>query len=258
MSLQDVLASLTQQLSKTISLDGIAYPEDPFGLQDEYLFWIVQMGEHAMFVSAALDASSLKNLSKLTLKERGAKFYEQTLVARKQPKFTVENIPVTLVWLDALEQWLKELLELSKKHWIGYAYPSTILHYISELEYFRMKLQVFSGKKDLPPLEEEIEYWNKWSEEHAALIARLLDPMEDALSYEILGSKEVFREILHTDLEIQSMINTSIRAIEELNLKFDSIFNKIQGKNIASIIHPALLAHIIREGNRALALLEAL
>jgi len=257
MSLQEVLANLSEQLNKSISLDGIAYPQEPFGLQDEYLFWIVQMGEHAMFLSTALDATSLRLLNKANLKERGAKFYEQTLVAKNQ-KFTVANIPVTIQWLTALEQWLEELAVLSKTHWIGYVYPSVIQHYLSELRYFKMKLEVFAGQKELPPLEQEIEYWNKWSEDHAALIARLLDPVEDAFFNDVLASKQEFTEILHEDLEIQAMINTSLSAIDELNSKFGVIFNRLQGKNLVSIIHPALLAHIIREGNRALALLEAL
>lgn len=243
-----------------MELSGIAYEEEPFSYTDEYLFWIHQMGEHAFFLYLALSDYAIEDEGFQELRERGLQFYhdvepeEGILNPQVGPEFSEVN-----TWLDQLKEWKIQVKEaILASDWLGFGFPSVIDHYLLELDFYRAKLEEAITGERVISVEDEIAFWTKIAADHAATIARLLDPKEREYYKQLNHLNDQLFELGQSNDELDLFIQLSQQHQEELNDIFQDVYVGIENKDILSIIHPMLLAHIIREGKRAELALEQL
>lgn len=212
---------------------------------NEIDFWSRQMSEHALFSHLGLEDPDLKDEALQThlILEK----------FRKQFNNNPEDLSVMNEILPILQKerefQINVLKTLDEGKWIGWIFPLFINHVTLELDYFVDKL---NGIKYTP--QEEVLFWNRINSEHAAFAARLLDPSERALFLKADKLSMKFTGIPKSEREM--MIKISLIASKELDA-FHKAAQKSE-KTIKSIIHPALLAHVIREGERSIQTLQNL
>lgn len=214
--------------------------------KDEIGFWARQMSEHALFLALGLDD--------LKLKREGIRLHMTFENYRRRfsqtPSTKVMNSILPL--LDNLKAYKQRVLDtLNQGRWIGYIYPAFVEHTLLELNYFADKLKGKGFKPD-----QEIAFWNKERSDEAAVAAKLLDPSEEELAKQ---SREISLKIKTLPKsEEDMMIKLSLKAYDE----FDKFGKKIEigmkAKKLKSIIHPLLLEHVKREGERAVIMLDRL
>jgi hypothetical protein len=146
-----------------------------------------------------------------------------------------------------LQMRIVTLLEEGK--WVGWLYPAFLNHITLELDYVVDKL---NGIQYSP--EEELSFWNRINGDHALTTSHLLDPSELDNVNKSADTAMEFNAIPKTEKDV--MLRLSLHATKELDA-----FNKkakIKGPDVKSIIHPVLLDHIIREGERSIQTLQSL
>lgn len=252
------------QLIQTLETSPVAM-DPPFSLFDEYLFWTHQMAEHSLFIALGLSDQALDEIDAYTFKQQALDFYQSGM--KMLLDFDINkgvNYKNIFDYLDKLEAYLTSLLELVSETWVGFVYPSLVTHYIIELKYFRRKLLEFrDGERIIPP-DEELKFWQKLAGDHAAVIARLLDPNPRQLQLykDINQFSEYFSKLTESDIngelfEFDNLVMLTIQNNDKLNEYFRKIQLGISNSELLSVIHPALIAHIIREGERAKLALES-
>lgn len=204
-------------------------------VHDDIQFWLGnQDREHNLFLSLGLEDPNLRL--------EAARLYDA------YEKAKASGSDEALLHLVAPSQDLKRrAYELSDGgKWIGWLFPLFYDHTRREIDYAMARIQ-----RDLSD-EEECAFWTLIGAEHAAMAAQLLDPREHAAVLKGFQISEDFQN-LHEGCKqtvMPSFIELSRRAGEELDA-----YAKASG-NLKSVIHPALGAHIIREGQRFLQLLD--
>lgn len=206
---------------------------------NEIDFWARQMSEHALFAHLGLEDPDLKETALKMHKELEtfrAKFNEDTN--------DINHMNTLLPLLKAERAFqISGLQAIEAGKWIGWIFPLFLNHITLELDYLVDKL---NGIQYTPT--EEVIFWNRINSEHAAFAAHLLDPSERELFLKADEMSVKFTNIPKSEKEM--MIRLSLNASKELDE-----FNKTaqaKGKAIQSIIHPVLLAHVIREGERSI------
>ncbi len=210
--------------------------------RDEINFWSIQMSEHALLLHLGLEDP--------VLKQRGLELHE------KWEKF-IANLPTepfsnVLPLLEELRAYkLKVVQTLQSGLWIGLIFPSFARHITRELDYFVDKLNdvLFSDK-------EEVKFWDKINSDHAGFSSHLLDITERELSLEADYLSQKIKRIVRSEREM--FIKISLKAAKELDEFNRSAQRCILRNKIASIIHPVLIAHVIREGERSIQTLSRL
>lgn len=212
---------------------------------NEIDFWARQMSEHALFAHLGLEDPSLKQAALEThqaLEVFRSKF-------NQNPR-DIDHMNTLLPLLKAEREFQIGCLKtIESGKWIGWIFPLFLNHITLELDYLVDKL---NGIKYTP--QEEVMFWNRINSEHAAFAAHLLDPSERELFLKADKMSVEFDRIPKSEKEM--MIRLSLKASKELDA-----FNKTAqaaGKAVKSIIHPVLLAHVIREGERSIKTLTKL
>lgn len=223
----------------------ISIKTDPATAAHEIDFWARQMSEHALFLYLGFDDKKMKEEA-LKIHQAFEKF--RTEFNQNPNDIELMNTVLPLLKMQR-ESQIRALQSLDEGKWIGWIFPLFINHTTLELDYFTDKL---NGIKYSP--QDEVLFWNRINSEHAAFAAHLLDPAERNLflKADILSQK--FNEIPKSEKEM--MIRLSLKASEELD-KFNKTARS-EGKNVKSIIHPVLLDHVIREGERSIQTLKDL
>lgn len=246
----------------TLDTSAIAYPAAPFSIEDEYLFWTHQISEHALFLALSMNAETLATIGRSDLRENAFSYYwdagQRVEEFIRKESFELDD---TFNFLSGFEQYLNDLFNVVNGQWIGYVYPSIVTHYLLELQYLQNKLTEYATGQSLTTADEEIRFWQKLAADHAAVIARLLDPSEIVRFKNTVAFSELFNNLLanrESDLELESMVLLTLENNETLNQIFGDIQDGILSAEVQSVIHPALIAHIIREGERANLKLQSL
>lgn len=212
---------------------------------NEIDFWARQMSEHALFAHLGLEDPDLKDAAlqtHLALEDFRKRF--------NQSPNNINVMNSILPLLKKEREFQISLLEkINQGNWIGWIFPLFLTHVTLELDYFVDKL---NGIKYRP--EDEVIFWNRINSEHAAFAAHLLDPSERELFVAADQMSLKFMNIPKSEREM--MIKLSLIASKELD-KFAKDA-QAAGKTVKSIIHPVLLAHVIREGERSIQTLNNL
>lgn len=215
---------------------------------DEIDFWARQMSEHALFLYLGFEDPEFKAEALQHHKDFEA---FRTKFNENPQDMDLMNTVLPLLQKER-EFQIKALMALDDGKWIGWIFPLFINHTTLELDYFTDKL---NGIQYSP--EDEVVFWNRINSEHAAFAAHLLDPAERDLFLKADKLSVSFdNKIPKSEKEMMIKLSQSLKASKELDK-----FNKdarTAGKTVKSIIHPVLLDHVIREGERSVKTLEKL
>lgn len=210
--------------------------------KDEITFWAHQLSEHALFLHLGLEDKELKR--------RGMELHKKFENFRKN--MTPDNMADVLPLAKELRAYKIEVLSrLTAGEWIGWIFPLFARHIILELDYFVDKLNGIAYTD-----RDEIAFWNVINGEHAGFAAHLLDPSERALFEAADGLAKKFEKMVTSEQEMFAQI--SLQAAKELDDYNQKAEAGIKANKVASVIHPALISHVVREGQRSIRMLNTL
>ncbi|HEV2601840.1 MAG TPA: DUF2935 domain-containing protein [Candidatus Babeliales bacterium] len=212
---------------------------------DEIDFWVRQMSEHALFLHLGFEDAQFK-AEALEIHQ----LFEDFRTTFNANPNSMEHMNTVLPLLKREREFqIKALTALEEGKWIGWIFPLFINHTTLELDYLTDKLNAIKYSP-----QDELVFWNRINSEHAAFAAHLLDPAERELFLKADKLSMKFNNIPKSEKEM--MVKLSLKASKELDE-----FNKTArtaGKAVKSIIHPVLLDHVIREGERSIKTLQEL
>lgn len=213
--------------------------EDP---RDEVEFWSRQLSEHGLFFYLGIEDAALK--------KRGLEIHKKFEKFRKGMNDT--NLSDVLPLAQELRAYKIDVAKtLDSGKWIGWTFPAFVKHVTQELDYFVDTLNAVPSSK-----EEELNFWNHINADHAAIEAHLFDPSEVTLTKKASNLAEKIYSLEDDDFAV--FADLSLKAAKELDA-----FNK-EGKSLSekaqlqSVLHPVLVDHVIREGERSMQSIEAL
>lgn len=220
--------------------------------ESHLVFWSRQLSEHALFAHLGLVNEDLK-IAAANLHEKWEKFRENLDEdSDEHDERTIKHFnKIALQQKDFQINILKQLTNITKNTdgsphaWLGWLDPSFLEHITRELNYAYAKVN-----RESVFIEDEVNFWRIINKEHALFAAHLLDPSEKDLiqtAYKLASDISSGRTC-----ESKFFVEASIHDISKLD-KYNRTAKTLLNKNqIRSIIHPVLLTHIIREGQRAL------
>lgn len=213
---------------------------------DNVGFWSHQLSEHALFLHLGIEDSGLK--------ARGLDLHKRFEAFRSSlsDKTTIAQMEKILPLVKELRAYKVEVLtRLLKGEWIGWIFALFARHIILESDYFLDKLQgiAYSDR-------EEIAFWNIINGEHASFAAHLLDPSERDLSQTADNLSQKIAKIVTSEDEMMAQI--SLKAAKELDAYNRAAQKGIGKHTVQSVIHPVLIDHVVREGQRSIQTLDNL
>lgn len=191
---------------------------------DDMTFWKYQEMEHMLFLYLGIVEEEIK--------QQAYNFYNEWK----------GNVSMDLINRSLnFHNTLKNILDSSR--WIGWISYEFVDHITEELEYFRDKMQgiVYTCEK-------EVEFWNDVNADHALMTGQMLDLTEEQLRKEVF---DIGLDIENVKSEMDMFLAISMRYGDEL----DNFHKHIKDIKPRSIIHPLLLDHVIREGERGNAII---
>lgn len=220
--------------------------------ESDLVFWSRQLSEHTLFLHLGLEVEPLKSygdkLHQLWENFR-ATFPDETFQGDVESLLTFNYLSeqtkdYKINTLNFLTDCIKNA-DAIPRAWLGWIFPTFAEHVIRELNFAQDKA---NGRQISP--QDEINFWRIINKEHALFDAHLLDPSEA----DLIKTAYQLAEKIEGDQTCESRIfvKISLDAIKELDkyhLKGKSLLNNNQ---VRSIIHPALLTHVIREGQRSI------
>lgn len=260
---------------------------------DEIFFWSRQMKEHMLFLHLGLENTNNNNTFKAACYEmykKWDKFISNVFPAKKINADTLtlsleslnklgDKIPHREVnkLIEATIKLKSEIVQVLKEgKWIGWIYPSLIEHMIEEAIYFSRKI---NGPRY--SLDEEMKYISHHHDGELSVTAQLIDPCPEqqkiiaiVRSYvnkrmSTIGDKadgfpknwSKHEEAMLLGLnptEETNLLMLSIRFGKELVEFSGATGDKIDSKELKSIISPILAQHVHREFERFTDTLERL
>lgn len=215
--------------------------------KDHIDFWSHQLSEHALFLHLGIEDKDLKEKA-LALHNK----FEAFRNTMNEETVSMEQMEKVLPLIKELRDYKVEVLEsLLAGKWIGWIFALFARHIILESDYFVDKLQ------QIPYTDrEEIAFWNIINGEHAGFAAHLLDPSERALSKKANKLSRKFARLVTSEDEMMQQI--SLHAAKALDKYNQAAEAGIAANKVASVIHPALINHVVREGQRSIKVLSSL
>lgn len=215
---------------------------DKFSVADEIDFWSRQLEEHALFMSLLIPEGTWKKDAE-RLRSEWAAFRQQSMDPVKRSEAAVKLAMRLRAYLMALHD------AQSRGDWIGWAYPTFVDHVRREGDYFVERI----ANVDKEPETEELCRWLEFMQEHAEFAAHLLDPVERA-------RVEQARKFVQAFMQVRRGCGHGVnKALVELSERagraLDAYVGSIQ-PTTKSILHPALVEHVVREGRRFLEVAE--
>jgi hypothetical protein len=220
------------------AVSGTAVSDGAFPIGNEIDFWSHQLSEHALFMQLGLDDKKLKS--------RAEKLHREW---EKYRSGGSRSVPAAIALVHATRELKMEVhSRLVGGEWLGWLWPLFIDHVRREGDYFLSKLHgtVTSDAA-------ECSIWLTFMAEHAAFAAHLLDPSEAKrihAAIALLGDFTHLQQGCSAAISDQ-MLSLSTRSGLDLDAYFKSLDIGTPG-GARSIIHPALAAHVVREGHRFL------
>lgn len=257
----------TQSLSKSIGYKQIFTPEE------EIHFWSLQIKEHMNFIYLGL-ADKLDDEKEVKeIKEENNNLGNKcTKKCTKKCDKNLKQIALILkdLWHDVHQCIVKkcEILKLIDETlnfqlklqnyikngiWIGWLSFSFIDHLNKELLYFKDKLM-----KHEYILSKELNFWLWHHASEFKTAEKLVDPLEKELCL-LMKDYIVKVEILKADLKNTDNINNYTKEIlDEYLIETNLLKNNIIKADVLTNISIALINHVIREGEHAIAIISKL
>ena len=212
--------------------------------EDELRFWLPQDAEHNLFFYLGFQEPGLKAAAKQLYDE-----YQQAFSLRRG-----DNLHLALRNILPRSQALKMRARAMQDRgvWTGWIYPSFLDHTRGEMDVMLARIRP-SGITS----REELCFGNRMNADHLAFAAHLLDPSEAAAEALLNGklrpnaeavSNACFRDTYGTLREISQRVGGEV----------DRFFSGLDLSKVKDVIHPALAAHVVREGQRFLQTIERL
>ena len=235
-------------------------------LYDNIHFWGHQMMEHSLFLYLGLVDANLKQKAK-ELQKKWEDFMNKNFVSKnvdnhkifldKNDLNKIDNININEVkdLLDKTKKYKSDVLNrLNSGEWLGWSFPSFVKHILKEANYFEQKL----NNKKLSQ-REEVKFWNSINGEHMGVTSHLIDPaLENDKEFDTADNfYHKFME-LNKHGEEASFVAMSINFTKELDKFAKKTQNLIKSKKFKSLIHPVLIEHQIREGERSASILNTI
>lgn len=217
---------------------------DKFSVADEIDFWGKQLEEHALFMSLlVVDGSWKRDAENLHKEWSSYRSRRGSLPAAQQAETAVRLAMKLRAYLMALHD------AQTKGSWIGWAYPTFVDHLRREGDYFVERI----ANVDKEPEAQELCRWLEFMQEHAEFAAHLLDPSEQKRIHEA-------REFVGLFVQLRRGCGHGVqKALVELSERAGSALDAYVGAvkpTTQSILHPALVEHVVREGRRFLEVAE--
>lgn len=209
---------------------------------DEIRFWSVQLSEHALFLYLGIVDPKLKDRA-MVLHQAWDQFVKDV---GKDVAYAEARSRALALAMDLRALKLEVLRQQRAGVWLGWLFPTFVDHTRRELDFFIRKLTGGMG------MDEEVCIWLRFMAEHAVFAAHLLDPQEVPLIRNAAGLVGYF---LHVE---DGCGKQTLPALIELGKHggrdLDEYFQRsgIGTPKVKSVIHPALAAHVVREGQRFL------
>jgi len=208
----------------------------------EISFWSRQLSEHALFFHLGLEDTGS------VLKNRALALH------KKFEGFRKDISPATMAAILPLCKELRAFKEevfakVNGGEWVGWLFPLFVRHVLLELDYFVDKLNGIEYSD-----REEVVFWDIINCEHAGFAAHLLDPTERDLSRKGNRFSKKFAKLVRSEKEM--MMRMSLQSAKELDEYNKQAQVGIKAKTVKSVIHPVLVDHVIREGQRSIETLQ--
>lgn len=200
----------------------------PAQAREEALFWLGQQDrEHMVLVAMAVHEAAIRAEA-----ARLVSAYEAAAAA---------GDVTALVQIATRAQEVKRgALELARKGWVGFLYPSLLEHMNEEVDHALMKI-----RRDVEP-RHQVMFWSKERSGAAGAMGRLFDPAESGAASEALRYHAALRD-LHAAAKKPSSGNVA-PSVLAFTVPLDRFLLRTTEKQIASIAHPMLVQHELREG----------
>ncbi len=209
-----------------------------FQIEEEISFWKRQIQEHQFFIYQGLTDYALKN--------EALNLYHSWGIIKPDELFCL---------IEKTNQFQSTLLKTKK--WIGWLSFSFIEHLQKELHYFKNKLTHPQYR-----LEEELKFWLWHHESEMAAAEKLIDPKEEELCDQI-KDYILTVQILKDDLpKLQKNYKNLHYKTTKILIDYINDNNKLEemmiNKTVLVNIPLLLIQHVIREGERALTIMNSL
>jgi hypothetical protein len=199
--------------------------------QEEFTFWGRQATEHMMFLSLGLESA-------------GVRPQAHALYQAMQASYDSGDAPRFMGLLQQALSFKRRLrARLYAGEWLGWIYPSFVDHTIREEEYFLARI---AGS--IAP-QTEVAAWLRFMGEHAGFAGGLIDPSEKATVRAAIDKSDAF-DALRGTCEAGACSGQLLTLSALRGQELDQFFSGASSTKPLSVIHPALLQHVIREGRR--------
>ena len=203
----------------------------PFTVEDEIKFWGRQMSEHMLFIHLDVHDETLK---------REAWSHKEAWTRLSSCPSNCSVTDEIILELDSTLEFQRRLLSMGDRS----LYPSFLKHIISESLYFLNKL-LGNGYS----MQEEVAFWTSHHLGELSVQEKLLDPEEIQLSAIIRKFTDEIASLGEDRARMTMNISTIIDNYNTLEFKLGT-------DDIKSIISTTMLDHTIREGERALKIMQ--
>jgi hypothetical protein len=207
---------------------------------DDIAFWTRQLSEHALFFSLGIELEPFRSQAKALHNdfERARTLLEGLTLDKARALFSppVKNLREYQVGLYD---------KLKGGTWAGWIFPLFVQHTTNELDYFVGRAWYAGWKPG-----ESACFNVRFMSEHAAFAAHLLDPSEAALIRQAVAIRGQLEQLetgcAAVGAQFQVLSKQAGAALDAY------LSTQPLTKNGASVIHPVLAAHVVREGRRFL------
>lgn len=203
--------------------------------RDEALFWLGQQDkEHLMLTALGVELGSVRQEAL-----RLASAYETAAAAG--------DVPALVQIAKASQAVKRAALEGARAGWVGWLYPSLVEHMIEETDHALLRMH-----RTVDP-RHTVAFWAKERSSAAGAAARYLDPQIGGASTKLYNYHAQLRD-LHAAAMRPSAGNVAQNVLN-FTVPLDRHLERTVQERLESIAHPMLLAHELREGALAEAML---
>ena len=218
----------------------------PAQIQDELAFWLNQDREHNLFLHLGLEEPRLKAMARELFDQ-----YDYFFRSRFG-----DNLQRMLRFVTPQSQAFKNrVLALQNQgRWVGWLFPSFVQHIRDEIDVMLARIRPGGISS-----RDELCFGNRMNADHIAFASHLLDPLAGATD----PAKKLAAGPLYDSLTAKNRCMTdtydSLLAISrQAGGEVDKFFTGFDLRKFPSVIHPALAAHVVREGQRFLKTIDRL
>lgn len=238
---------------------------------EENRFWLQIMAEHSFFLRLGFPATATQLIRQA--KEFQDIFERQLERAQRTPpepalvrRLNNESIVLARRIAEFKQRVFNDIVTCRI---LGFNFPLLVDHVRREAVYFLRTLQQLN-QGVLKPIRDDIidenVFFLRIMAEHSKFISHLLDPTENRLIRQANQFGQQFDQLLfqakNIDLPTKDSAFSALRTVEGATVELRNFKRQatrlIEQCQIRSLIHPRLAAHVTREANKFLSIIERL